>query len=97
MTIDPFEEGRCKHYETTLTSCKCKGFSFRKTCRHTDYLRRRQQERGELTEGQIHQMIEFAKGNNDAVRFVEMFSENTFDVMKQKGYLYERHGRVYQL
>lgn len=31
-------ENRCKHYGTTISSCTCPGFQFRKTCKHLVYL-----------------------------------------------------------
>ena len=35
--INPELEDRCKHYRTTISSCTCPGFIFRRTCKHLVY------------------------------------------------------------
>lgn len=87
--FDLYEESRCKIYGTTIYSCSCPGYSFRKMCRHVEYLRNK------LVGKQIDTPV--ITDGEEAIAFVEKYGEEMLEKMKVVGDVFERHGKLYRL
>ena len=82
---------RCKLYRTTMYSCACPGYKFRRDCRHIRFLRAKQAEFGSITS---EKMVKFVRNNDDAVDFCNRFGESNLDKLKLNGYVFERKSRL---
>ena len=88
MNSDAYEYSRCNHYKTTMYSCRCRGYSFRRTCRHVDFLRKK----FIVNRGKVM----FHNGE-EAVGFVERYGEDALKRLKMFGDAYEYGGKIYKL
>ncbi len=104
-----YEESRCKFYGTTIYSCTCPGYSFRKTCRHVEFKRAKlvnkdvghtDEDAGEassLSNDEYGKILGSVASGDEATTFVEENSEELLDKMKVIGDVWERGGRLYRL
>jgi len=100
MKIQHISKSSGKIYEVDLENltCKCPNYKFRlaKTggmCKHII-------EELDKFEKKIPQALEFIKTEGDgvdAVKFVETFDETLLNILKKRGTVYEKLGRLYKL
>ena len=83
-----YEFSRCKKYGTTLYSCTCPGYGFRRTCRHVDFLHNR------MVENEGEKPV-VTSGMN-AVEFVEKWGEDRLQKLKLVGDVFEKQGCLYK-
>ena len=83
-------QDRCKHYNTTSTNCSCMGFIMRKYCKHIKYLQEQKPEQKEMPK------IEIVNAQ-DAVSFVDEYSEDILNQLKQAGEVFEKQGKLYKI
>ena len=90
---DKYKRERIKHYHTTLDSCECMSFKYRcqrfgLKCKHQiwllDFIKK------DIDNIQI-------EDGEDALEFVKRYNERTLNILKQKGEVYERKGKLYRL
>jgi len=92
MNEDKEMEQRCKIYNTTLTHCDCLGFKYRKTCKHVDYLNKKENEKSK----ELWDEVEVTDGV-DAQDFADYYGEDLIKEMKKIGKIIERKGKLYNL
>ena len=94
---DEYEQSRCEFYGTTLYSCRCRGYIFRKTCRHVDFKRKKLIDKDDHTDKYYKEALASISGGIEAVPFVEKYSEDLLKKAKIVGDVFEKHGRLYLL
>ena len=101
---DSYEKSRCEKYGTTIYSCTCPGYIFRKTCRHLKFMREQLVNNGGVSSSHnqtkfdiYDEALEFVEDGMDATIFINKFDEKLLDRAKVIGDVFEKHGRLYQL
>ncbi|KKL16945.1 hypothetical protein LCGC14_2490450 [marine sediment metagenome] len=98
---DAYEQFRCEKWNTTLYSCHCPGYQFRKKCRHIDFLRSKFIKGNGKTNSNPNltydKALESVVDGAEATEFVEKYGEDVLDKSKLIGDLFERHGKLYRL
>ncbi len=92
---DEYEQSRCEFYGTTLYSCRCRGYAFRRTCRHVDFKRKKLIDKDDHTDKEYKEALDFVSKNSDAVSFVEKYGEGLLKKAKIVGDVWENHGKLY--
>jgi len=88
MKIDKHLEQRCKHYGTTLKSCKCLGYQFRKKCKHNTYLNDKEKDKVGIVK---------IDDGEDSIIAIEKYGGEWIDGMIHRGEIYERKGKLFNL
>ncbi|KKN44330.1 hypothetical protein LCGC14_0694320 [marine sediment metagenome] len=94
---DQYEESRCEYWGTTLYSCRCPGYNFRKKCRHVDFKRRKLVNKDANHTDEYDKILASIVSGIEATTFVEQNSEELLNKMKVIGDVFERHGKLYKL
>lgn len=99
LGLESYELSRCKFYRTTIYSCTCTGYKFRRNCRHVEFMRRKltTNKEGQKDDQIYSEALASVASRCEAVVFVEKYGEEMLEKMKVIGDVFERHGKLYKL
>lgn len=84
-------EDKCKFYGTSMQSCNCEGFKFRRSCRHTTYL-------NEKVSSKYKQLDLISNSipieGMDSMKAIEMYGDDVIDEMLTLGNVFEKSGKL---